>query len=451
MTIFRNVKRVWPRSLFGRLALILFAGLALIQTLSFALIVYQRADLERRFRIDYASRDIATGVYILNRTPPTERESWLASLDRRNYRYQLGPASAGMPAPADETREMINSLTRTLTSLPLDVYESLPSFINVTATQTVEEREAGIYRLHMNLTDGTPVSVALWGPRIDFSPLWLPLVLSLALIAVLTWVAVRLATRPLAQLARAADELGTDLRAPPLREDGPVEVARAAAAFNAMQRRIGEHVAERIQILAAVSHDLQTPITLMRLRVDLLEDCGLRDKLHGDLQLMQALVEEGIAYARSAEAVNEPPCRTDLHTLLDSLVCDYADAGHPIRLHSGQHPPLMTRPRTLRRIVTNLIDNALKFGGDAEVALETRSVSGVDIVVRDRGPGIPDAELHTVLLPFRRLEGSRNRETGGTGLGLAIAHQLTLALRGALTLSNRDGGGLEARLSLPGG
>ena len=443
--------RLWPRSLYGRLALILFAGLALTYTLSFALILYQRADLERTFRIDYASRDIATGIYILNRTPPSERASWLGSLNRRNYRYHLGPPTPGAPASREETQEIIDSLTRTLNSLPLDVYESLPSFVSVTATKALDGPEAGVNRLHMKLTDGTPVSVAIWTPRTDLSSLWLPLIVSLAFVAVLTWVAVRLTTRPLARLARAADELGADLRRRPLTEDGPTEVGRAATAFNAMQRRIAEHLDERLQILAAISHDLQTPITRMRLRLDLLEDSALREKLHGELQLMQALVEEGVEYARSAQAVNESPCRTDLHTLLDSLACDYADAGRPIRLQGHYEVPLTTRPRTLRRVVTNLIDNALKFAGDAQIAVEARRPGRVDIVVQDSGPGIPEAELDAVREPFYRVEGSRNRETGGTGLGLAIAQQLTLALGGTLVLRNRDGGGLEARLSLPTG
>jgi signal transduction histidine kinase len=228
-----------------------------------------------------------------------------------------------------------------------------------------------------------------------------------------------------------------------------LEVVRAAKAFNAMQRRIADQLAERMQILAAVSHDLQTPITRMRLRADLLDSAALRDKLHGDLNAMQALVEEGIAYARSAQGITELPCRTDLYALLDSVVCDYVDAGQDIRLTGRFDRPLVTRPHAVRRVITNLVDNAIKFGRDVEIAIDAEPAERVSIAVRDRGPGILPTELKAVLHPFYRVENSRNRETGGTGLGLAIAQQLVAALGGTLTLLNRDGGGLEARFSLP--
>jgi signal transduction histidine kinase len=164
---------------------------------------------------------------------------------------------------------------------------------------------------------------------------------------------------------------------------------------------------------------------------------------------MQHLVEQGIAYARSTHAVSEAERRIDLHALLDSLVCDYGDAGRVVRLESRWREPVVTRPETLRRILTNLVDNALKFGDDVRLGVETAPSNGVAIVVSDRGPGIPAAELATVVQPFRRLEGSRSRDTGGSGLGLAIADQLAHALGGTLCLQNREGGGLMARLSLP--
>jgi signal transduction histidine kinase len=216
-----------------------------------------------------------------------------------------------------------------------------------------------------------------------------------------------------------------------------------------MQRRIKDHLAERLHILAAVSHDLQTPIARMGLRAALLDDPVLREKLQGDLRAMQVLVEEGIAYARSAHGTTEPPRRIDLHALLDSLVCDYGDAGRAVRLTGRWDRPLTTRPESLRRIIGNLVDNALAFASDVEIAVEPETGERIAIAVRDRGPGIPPAELGAVLQPFHRLEGSRSRATGGTGLGLAIADQLTRGLGATLTLINRESGGLEVRVSLP--
>jgi signal transduction histidine kinase len=274
------------------------------------------------------------------------------------------------------------------------------------------------------------------------------LALQLALLALVTWLAVRIATKPLARLASAADALSGDLKGPALPENGPLEVARASAAFNAMQRRIADHLAERTQILAAISHDLQSPITRMRLRSELIDDPALKGRLQHDLAAMQMLVSEGLELAHSAGGQKEEAVTTDVQALLESLVYDYVDAGHQVCLAGQIEAPLLTRPQTLRRIVTNLVDNALKFAGDAAIEIET-SRDQVAIVIRDHGPGIPDHELEFVLEPFYRTEGSRNRDSGGTGLGLAIARQLTDQLGGTLTLANGKAGGLEARLAIP--
>ena len=275
------------------------------------------------------------------------------------------------------------------------------------------------------------------------------LAFQLAILALFSWIAVRIATQPLARLALAADGLGADLRGPVLDEDGLKEVAHAAAAFNAMRRRIADHVAERVRFLAAISHDLQSPITRMRLRTDLLDDSTLKQKLQNDLTIMQALIEEGIDLARSADGATETPIPTDVQALLESLVYDYADSGRPVGLVGRVETPVTTSPRTLRRTVINLVDNALKFAKDVEVTVRKLSPDEMFITVRDRGPGIPETEIEAVLMPFYRIQASRNRETGGAGLGLAIVQRLSVALSGKLRLANRPGGGLEVELTLP--
>jgi signal transduction histidine kinase len=267
-------------------------------------------------------------------------------------------------------------------------------------------------------------------------------------LAACCWLAVRLATRPLHQLALAADTLGPDLKADRLPEDGPSEVARAARAFNAMQDRIATYMTERMQILAAISHDLQTPITRMRLRVDVMEGEAEGAKLRQDLQEMEALVKEGVTYARTMHGTTEVPCRIDPDALFDSLVCDYVDAGKDVSLQGRFGTSLTTRPQALRRIVGNLVDNALKFGGSAEIVVAALHDGQTTISVLDSGPGIPAESLEAVFEPFYRVETSRNRHTGGTGLGLAIARQLALAMDATLSLHNRSSGGLEARLTL---
>jgi len=188
------------------------------------------------------------------------------------------------------------------------------------------------------------------------------------------------------------------------------------------------------------------------LRVDMMDDEAQQAKLRQDLQAMEQLVKEGVAYARTLHGTSEAATRIDPDALLDSMVHDYTDAGQDVTLHGAVGRAMELRPQALRRVLGNLIDNALKFGGSAEVHVAPDAARGNGIVVQvlDRGPGIPAESLQAVFEPFVRLESSRSRETGGTGLGLAIARQLATAMGGALTLHQREGGGLEARLALPG-
>jgi signal transduction histidine kinase len=268
-----------------------------------------------------------------------------------------------------------------------------------------------------------------------------------AVMAPVAWVVVLLALRPLRRLAQAVDEFGRDMTHPPMDESGPSEVRRAAQAFNAMQQRIRGHMAERTQILASVTHDLKTPLTRMRLRLEKCADAALKDRLLADLGFMQTLVEEGLELARSLDA-SEPAQVVALDALLQSQCDDAADAGWDV-VYAGPDDGVlvMGRASALGRVFANLIDNAVKYGQHARVSLERRDgVAQVSIV--DGGPGIPEESLQEVLKPFVRLEASRSRDTGGTGLGLAIAANLLRCERGTLSLRNRLEGGLEARVEL---
>ncbi|KRC29026.1 HAMP domain-containing sensor histidine kinase [Acidovorax sp. Root219] len=433
------MKRWWPGSLFGRILLVLALGLALAHALTFMLAVTERSMSMRNAMVGYLASDVASSVAVLERLPAGERGQWLARLARRNYRFVLAEP---LPVPASQS-----ALALLVAGA---VAEALPP------GRTLQVVDPGVpgteLRLQLRLADGTPLAVDMDEPRLQVSR-WVlaALALQLAVLVGLCAWAVRAATRPLNALADAADALGAAQAAVPLAEDGPREVVRAAAAFNRMQQRIQAYLQERMQILAAVSHDLQTPITRLRLRADLLDEAPLRDKLHADLAEMQSLVEEGIAYARSPQAVREPLQRVDLRALVESLAMDYADAGMPVRVLHAADGICDTRPQALRRLLCNLVDNALKFAGSAELALEADPQGRWCVRVLDRGPGIPQAELATVLQPYVRLEDSRNRGTGGTGLGLAIANELAQALGGRLVLAPREDGGegLEARVELP--
>lgn len=433
--------RLWPLSLFGRVASIMLAGLVMAHALTFWWILRERSELSDAMMLAYVGRDVASSLAILDRVPPEERAGWLPVLERHNYRYLLADPAAGTP------------IARGRVELADAIAEGVAARIGAERVQGLFAGQVGEggreLWLRLHLADGAPLALVLGVPR--SMPSWSTVAVLLAQLAALvlvTWLAVRLATRPLTRLADAAELLGSELRAPALPERGPLEVARASVAFNAMRQRIGAALDERLRILASIAHDLRTPITRMGLRTEMLPDSEVRERLRADLAEMQALVEEGIDYARTAHASVEPERPVDLHALLDSLVFDYQDGGHPVRWAGRCESPLCTRPQALRRVVMNLVDNALKFGGQADIVLDA-CPDRIVITVNDTGPGIAIEQLESVLQPFVRLDDSRSRETGGTGLGLAIAQELTTVLRGTLALRNREAGGLEARLTLP--
>lgn len=428
----------WPRSLFARLALILCVGLVLAQTLSVWLTLTERDETTANMMMDYVEREVASSVALLDNLPPSERAAWLPRLARRSYTFMLDPGVPGVAPDATLSRRYESAIERGI---------GKHYALTVNAIPGGDEH----LQVHLRLSDGSPLTIDVRPQTALPLSRWLPLVLivQLVLLAFCCWLAVRVATRPLAALARAADGLGPDLKAEHLDESGPSEVARAARAFNAMQARIAGYMAERMQILASISHDLQTPITRMRLRVDTMDDDEQGTRLRQDLQEMEQLVKEGVAYARTLHGASEVPVRLDLDALLDSLVCDYVDAGSDVVYDTRTAVAVVTRAKALKRIVGNFVDNALKFAGAAEIALSAGpGGDDVTIAVLDRGPGIPEESLEKVFEPFYRLETSRNRGTGGTGLGLAIARQLASAMGAQLTLHNRAGGGLEARLVL---
>jgi signal transduction histidine kinase len=214
-----------------------------------------------------------------------------------------------------------------------------------------------------------------------------------------------------------------------------------------MQQRIREHVTERTRILAAISHDLQTPITRLRLRAELVDDEALRTRIQSDLDAMQSLVKEGLSYARSLD--ERPPAQPiDLLHLLEALREDARDMGWSVSLTGTATAHFSGSPTGLRRALWNLLENGVKFGQRVDITL-SETTDRFEIRIRDQGPGLPDNELENVFQPFYRAEASRNRETGGTGLGLAITRNLLRNQRGEVHLHNVPGGGLEAVVRLP--
>jgi signal transduction histidine kinase len=431
------VRRFFPRTIASRLYLILIAGLLTAYGLSFGLMFLERYESAKNVMLGNLETDVGTSVAILDRLPADERPQWLPRLERGTYRYILGAGQTGGQLESDRARGVAGLIAKTLGA-------GYP--IQGNTTSRTPER----YQVHLKLHDGAPLTIEVT-PAMAPIAQWLPIVfiVQMALLLLCTWLVVRLALRPLARLALAAESMTPAIDAPRLPEGGPTEVANAAAAFNAMQDRIAQYLRERLHILASISHDLQTPITRMRLRAEAMDESTERGKLIDDLGEMEHLVREGVAYARSVHGASEPARRIDPDAFLESLVFDYQDTGKPVTLAGRMGGTAEVRAHALRRVLGNLIDNAIKYGGLAEVEARREANGALRIAIADRGPGIPAAELELVLQPFYRLESSRNRSTGGAGLGLAIASQLVTSIGGGLTLENRDGGGLQATIVLP--
>jgi signal transduction histidine kinase len=421
----------WPRTLASRLWLVFLVGLILAQSLTFAAQYYERYQSTKTAMLGNFEHDTATSIAILDRLPADERLAWTKRLQRRNYDYLLREHDPGIPLAS-------NDLAATAAQ---SLQVSLGSNYDLTFVQIPGPQQH--FQAQVRLADGSPVTIDVRPSVKPLSP-WLPFVLfgQLVLLIGCTWLAVRIAIRPLSRLAEAVENLDPNAHPVQLDESGPREVAYAARAFNSMQARIAAYLKERMQLLAAISHDLQTPITRMKLRAEFMDDSLEKDKLGNDLNEIEHLVREGVAYARSVHGATEASCRISLDSFLDSLVCDYQDTGREVSLRGNNGAVIETRPHALRRILVNLVDNALKYAGTAEVEISGDASTGVSISVLDRGPGIPEEVLAEVVKPFYRVESSRNRSTGGTGLGLAIAQQLTVAIGGSLSVRNRDGGGL---------
>jgi signal transduction histidine kinase len=285
-------------------------------------------------------------------------------------------------------------------------------------------------------------SVVILPPRLLINLMMLMAVLIAAL-----YVAARGITRPLRRLASAAEMMGRGTRSPPLPQSGARELRDAARAFNSMQERLHRYLDSRTAVLAAMSHDLKTPLTRLRLQVEtLIEDPAVRERLGRELDEMEGMVRGALALFRGQDEQEalEP---TDIDALLESLRRGFAEMGHDVQVSGHANGPLLARAQALKRCLTNLVSNAVKFGERARI--EVRDGAALIIVVSDEGPGIAPPFLERVFEPFFRLETSRNRDTGGTGLGLSIARDVAQAHGGTLQLRNRPQGGLEAELRLP--
>lgn len=265
--------------------------------------------------------------------------------------------------------------------------------------------------------------------------------------ALAAWIAARWLSRPINQMAKAARELGENLERAPLDETrGPSEIRQASRVFNQMQARLKQQMAERNRFLAAVSHDLRTPITRLKLRSEKIDAQDLREDIRGDINEMTAMIDATLDYLRG-DGKPEESCLLDISSLVHSMAEDAGERGEVVTV-SGIAQPLMVQPMALQRCLNNLIENALRYGDRADIELDDTG-DRLIISIHDAGAGIPEDQLEAVFAPFYRLEQSRSRHTGGVGLGLSIARDIAQKLGGSLVLRNAPEGGLVATLALP--
>jgi signal transduction histidine kinase len=459
--------------MFGRLVLLLLTGLILTQLLSSFILLRDRGQvLYDAVRQNLILRTAGI-VLLLDSQPATERQRLVALLSGPDLHIGLSKQPAELPESNQESRLAENLVRYQLQKrLPADteVRVSMEGSVMQSPGPPMQRRHmmgggrmsgpwaymhglhamARLFHIQVRLQDGSWVNFEHGlSERLFDWPARLLLVLGVLLVGVilLSVIGVRLLIRPLRELRQAAEGLGKDIHQPPLAEQGPTEVRETAKAFNTMQTRLKNYIEDRAGILAAVSHDLKTPLTRLRLRLDLLDDEELRSKTEKDLDDMESMVGATLDFMRGTET-REPSQPLDLLALLESIQDDAREAGKPVRLQAHEVAPYQGKPLALKRCIVNLVENAVRYGGQADIGIHD-SRERVEISISDNGPGIPEELLQRVFDPFFRLENSRAQQTGGTGLGLGIARNIARAHGGDLILHNREEGGLCARLTLP--
>jgi signal transduction histidine kinase len=446
--------RLWPRSLAARTAFVLLVGLIVVQAAGLAIHAMDRIDLQRLSQ----ARNLAFRVVGLYRTveltPPADRASVLAELRHGpglNAELSAAPPVSDLPEmPPNEERFWRVNLN--LVGMPAPHHWRQMQFLGGPDWHRI------IVGLRLPDDQWLNVTADIEPPRPWHSPTFLAAFLLMTVAAAgLTLWAVRRLTAPVRTLAAAAEALGRDVNAPPLPEDGPLEVAVAAAAFNTMAARIRRFVQDRTDLLTAIGHDLRTPITRLKLRAEFIEDDEQRGKVLADLEELEAMVSATLAFgrdARTGEAVSALDMAELLRTLLDEAGDARPEAASRLEYEGPPHWTVRARPLGLKRALTNLVSNAVMYGGGARVRLVPPASVGaagalLTIEIEDDGPGIPPGELERVFEPFHRGEPSRNRETGGVGLGLPIARNILRAHGGDVVLTNRATGGAKATVTLP--
>ncbi len=479
-----------PRRLAGQIILLLLLALVLSQFVTLAFFLHERREAVRSVTREQVLLRVAAAVRLLDETPPALHRRVVRSANAPLLRFWLSPTSAVLAqepnAPQRRLSRLLEDSSAGEVRVDLSGQPNLyggpppgdrspwdrpprddqfsgreregrerdwhddddeghdddfgsglsPRLIGLTISVQLADRR------WLNAQSALPVSAPLWA-----LPSLVSTVLMAAALILIVVFMIRRITRPMDNLAVAAGRLGRGESVEDVPEEGPLDVRHAIRAFNAMNQRLDRFVRDRTQMLAAISHDLRTPITVLRLRAEFVEDAEARRKILETLDEMQQMAEAALAFARE-EATREPTRAVDLAALIDSVCDDLVELGQHVTFAEAARLPFACRPVALKRALRNLIENAVTYGAGARVALE-HDGGGPRVIIDDDGPGIPSESIETVFQPFVRLEESRNVETGGIGLGMAIARSIVRGHGGEIDLENRPEGGLRVAVRLP--
>jgi signal transduction histidine kinase len=452
--------RARPRSLLTQVALLSFGALLIAQFVSFWLFTVERAKSIRIAQRAEIVERVSGIAALLRQAPESERNRLLQAAASSSVRVAIASAPIVGDRQAEDLAQFCEraACSDEVRSSSLRVEEarvaSQENGVFVPPSHRIPDRmiAAGFapaeLRLSLPLMDGSWLNVTA---RLARTAVLLPpqifatTLLSLALLLAGLWFALRRVTQPLQQLAAAADGFGLDGAPPSLPATGPSEVRALADALGRMHERLSRMIGERTRMLAALGHDLRSPLTALRVRAEMVDDAETRERMIATLEEMQEMVDSTLAFARGVSA-REPSENVDLALLLGDLADELSQHGPQIVSRPSAPVILRLRRVPIRRALRNLMENAQRYGGGGEVRLETNAGQAL-VVIDDWGPGIPDSQLEHVFEPFVRVEPSRSRETGGAGLGLAIARAILQAHGASVALSNRAERGLRTTVA----
>ena len=464
------MKWLWPRTLSGQLILVTLLAVALSQVVALLIYRLEQAKVVRDVVREECLGRAVSAYRLAEGTPPSRRAETLKAIETPLTRYWITDAQISSPV---EWQQQARAQLLEPTSASGKYSSSSSLFLDQPMLGGVTEEPwkvlpAGTWLLQqpIHLLDLAPWNGFGFSMQLDGKS-WLnmvyakpnaliqtrltpgyyaALVITVLILALVALFVARRISRPLRRLAKSAERLGRGEELEVLPEEGPDDIRSTVSAFNRMQIRLRRFLEDQTRMLAAIGHDLRTPITSLRLRTEFIKDAETREKFNSTLDEMQGMAEAALSLTQS-ESISEATRVVDLNALIESLCDDLADLGWSVQFQPDGRLPYPCRPAALRRALRNVIENGVRYGERARVELNS-SAEGIEILVEDDGPGIPEGDRERVFDPFVRLESSRSRDTGGVGLGLSIARSISRNHGGDITLSQRSSG-LCVHIRLP--